>query len=68
MTEIEETFEEISERLAEARKHWDTYKTDYGYACKFCSDEVRLKQPNQNVFIMQPCPESERLLRVNFNG
>lgn len=28
MTEIEETFEEILERLTEARKHWDTYKTD----------------------------------------
>ena len=45
--------------VKEAEKHWATIETDYGLACKYCTD----KAP-ERVVIMQPCLESERLLKA----
>ena len=47
----------------EASKHWETYSTDYGFACKYCSDKAREKSENKNIFIMLPCLESEAILK-----
>jgi hypothetical protein len=41
--------------------HYATIKTDYGFACKYCSD----KAP-ELVFIMSPCLESENLLKMMY--
>jgi hypothetical protein len=52
---------ELLEIVDQASKHWAFYKTDYGFACKYCSDKARGKSENKNIFIMQPCLEVEAI-------